>query len=86
MSQQADVSHQQLMQIRMDGDNERRKLEEAHHSKLAAEYRHHQSLESQIEQLKLEHIRYINFNIYVLDNYYLILFMRTEKWILWKLV
>ena len=51
-------SHQQMMQLRLDGDNERRRLEESHHSKLAAEYRHHQALESQIEQLKIEHIRY----------------------------
>lgn len=47
------------MQLRIDGDNERRKLEEAHHTKLAAEYRHHQGLESQIELLKVEHVRYV---------------------------
>ena len=58
LTQQVEQSHQQMMQLRLDGDNERRRLEESHHSKLAAEYRHHQALESQIEQLKIEHIRY----------------------------
>lgn len=59
MAQQAEQNHQQIMQLRIDGDNERRKLEEAHHTKLAAEYRHHQGLESQIELLKVEHVRYV---------------------------
>ncbi|XP_046630925.1 cilia- and flagella-associated protein 57-like [Daphnia pulicaria] len=57
LAQQVEQSHQQMMQLRLDGDNERRRLEEAHHSKLASEYRHHQSLESTIEQLKIEHIK-----------------------------
>lgn len=50
-------SHQQMIQLRIEGDNERRKLEEAHHSKLAAEYRHHQALEAQIETLKMQHMK-----------------------------
>ena len=58
LTEQAEHNHQQMMQLRLDGDNERRRLEETHHSKLAAEYRHHQSLESQIEQLKIEHVRW----------------------------
>ncbi len=63
LAQQVEQSHQQMMQLRLDGDNERRRLEEAHHSKLASEYRHHQSLESTIEQLKVEHIKYKIFSL-----------------------
>lgn len=61
LAQQEEQNHQKMMQLRVDGDNERRRLEEAHHTKLATEYRHHQALESQIEQLKLEHVRYETF-------------------------
>ncbi|XP_032791524.2 LOW QUALITY PROTEIN: cilia- and flagella-associated protein 57 [Daphnia magna] len=57
LAQQLEQSHQQMMQLRLDGDNERRRLEEAHHSKLASEYRHHHTLESKIEQLKIEHAK-----------------------------
>lgn len=57
LAQQSEQSHQQQMQLRLDSDNERRRLEEAHHSKLATEYRHHQSLELQIEKLKQQHTK-----------------------------
>ena len=57
LAEQSEQSHQQQMQLRLDSDNERRRMEEAHHSKLATEYRHHQTLEVQIEQLKQQHIR-----------------------------
>jgi hypothetical protein len=57
LAEQSEQSHQQQIQLRLDSDNERRRMEEAHHSKLANEYRHHQALEVQIEQLKQQHIR-----------------------------
>ena len=57
LAEQQEQSHQQMAQLRLDSDTERRRLEEAHHSKLAAEYRHHQALESQIDQLKQQHSR-----------------------------
>lgn len=84
MALQVEQSHQQMMQLRLDGDNERRRLEESHHSKLAAEYRHHQSLESQIEQLKIEHIRYSINSLTMRKGLDLIFFMYKGRWILWR--
>jgi len=63
LAEQIEQSHQQVVQLRLDSDAERRRLEESHHSKLAAEYRHHQNLENQIEQLKQHHIRYFTMKL-----------------------
>ena len=54
----AEQSHQQLRQMRLDNERDRRHQEDGHHSKLAAEFRQHDELEAEIVRLHRKRTKY----------------------------
>ena len=51
MTEHLEQSHQQLSQMRLDHEKDRRRQEDNHHSKLAAEFKQHDQLEAEIVRL-----------------------------------